>query len=516
MAESVQFHLESMVPALRDLERKEIFTQNEIKLIVKKRTDFEYALQRRQTQLIDFLRYIEYEQNLELLRQKRKKRLNITGKQTLSDYAGIQHILHLFNRATRKFPGDLTLWREYVAFATKTKSLRVAGKVLAKSLQMHPRCVQLWIMAAGWEWKENSNVSAARVLMQRGLRLNSDSEDLWIEYFKLEWLFLIKILERQKILGVAPQNQQDAVSINEDSVDLSNLPDSDDQPKETENNQSASAFTDFLKGILPKLVFQQAIASLPQSFALRCKFLKECHDLAQVFDCVDDALKQVVEAIYDSVARDFQDCEALSFLAERSLDPVIGRKNQMEGFKETVLEYNKCLGAETKMFAKFALFLQKFADSDVEPMAKFSRLCLDRLMEEAIMKKHADETMFLIWSRYSDTKSSEEILQLAVKEIPQSSQCWSSLIQCKSGSVLDRCKEAVSSLNLIPLGIWRIYLQNLINAAGENEVLEVFSQAIRHLSDHHPESDTVEILKDYLSWMRTSISIPRARQIVKK
>lgn len=96
MAETVQFYLEQMVPELEDFEQKGLFTkvpfryfydskrfaywpgrqeQAEIKAIVKKRTNFEYALKRRIAKKIDFLRYIEYEMNLEALRKKRKARL---------------------------------------------------------------------------------------------------------------------------------------------------------------------------------------------------------------------------------------------------------------------------------------------------------------------------------------------------------------------------------------------------------------------------------------------------------
>ncbi len=62
--------------------------QSEIKAIVAKRTSFEYSLLRRVngensgaatlgSNKIDFLRYIEYELNLEALRVKRKARLGM-------------------------------------------------------------------------------------------------------------------------------------------------------------------------------------------------------------------------------------------------------------------------------------------------------------------------------------------------------------------------------------------------------------------------------------------------------
>lgn len=39
----------------------------------------------------------------------------------------------------------------------------------------------LWVMAAKFEMEELNDVSAARVLIQQGLRANSDSKHLWLE-----------------------------------------------------------------------------------------------------------------------------------------------------------------------------------------------------------------------------------------------------------------------------------------------------------------------------------------------
>ena len=44
MAESVEELIERMVPALHDLVQKKIFSEKEIKKIIKKRKDFEYTL----------------------------------------------------------------------------------------------------------------------------------------------------------------------------------------------------------------------------------------------------------------------------------------------------------------------------------------------------------------------------------------------------------------------------------------------------------------------------------------
>ena len=49
--------------------------QDEVRSIVRKRTQFEYAVRRRAPVLVDFLRYAQYEMNLDALRKKRRNRL---------------------------------------------------------------------------------------------------------------------------------------------------------------------------------------------------------------------------------------------------------------------------------------------------------------------------------------------------------------------------------------------------------------------------------------------------------
>jgi len=63
------------LPELQDLVHKNIFTQDEIRQIIKKRTEHEHILLRRTAKKVDYLRYINYEINLETLRQKRAKRI---------------------------------------------------------------------------------------------------------------------------------------------------------------------------------------------------------------------------------------------------------------------------------------------------------------------------------------------------------------------------------------------------------------------------------------------------------
>lgn len=87
---------------------------------------------------------------------------------------------------------------------------RVLSKIFARALQLHPREASLWIHAAAWEFEEQRNVAAARSLLQRGLRLNGKSAVMWREYFKMEVLFVTRLVERRKVLGLDKDEEDEA------------------------------------------------------------------------------------------------------------------------------------------------------------------------------------------------------------------------------------------------------------------------------------------------------------------
>ncbi|RKO91087.1 U3 small nucleolar RNA-associated protein 6-domain-containing protein, partial [Blyttiomyces helicus] len=209
MADSVQYHLERMVPELEDLEQKGVFTKAEIKAIVKRRTAFEYAVHRLSPTRSDYLRYISYETNLERLRRKRKRRLRLDrapdkkkGEKgmTLSDYSILRRIHGLYSKMLARFPGDVEVWKQYFQWGRAAKSGKTLGKSFARAIQLHPTKPTFWILASAWEFEENNNVNSARTLLQRGIRINRDNQLLWHEYFKLELLYTEKLKERRRVM----------------------------------------------------------------------------------------------------------------------------------------------------------------------------------------------------------------------------------------------------------------------------------------------------------------------------
>ena len=290
MAEQVQAVLDSMVAPLRDYQERGIFSEEEIKAIVARRRESEYLVRRRAVRKADFLRYLEAELNLEKLRALRTKRvqqhekhheleLKAKKKRDMHDAHVAQHVHFIFVRALRKFRSDVSLHLEHIAFCKSYMKAKLP-RLYAEALQVHPRNVGLWIEAASHEFFEEKSVASARILLQRGLRVNPNSQDLWLQYFLLEFHHLQKLRGRREILQLQQQEE-------ESQYDYS----------------------------IPIVVYDNAIASIPDNVTFRLKFLDQCRLFPQT--------ESVETHIMTSIGRDFsQECEAwiarAAFAAERN------------------------------------------------------------------------------------------------------------------------------------------------------------------------------------------------------
>ncbi|KAG5730827.1 U3 small nucleolar RNA-associated protein 6, partial [Termitomyces sp. T112] len=194
--ERVQFQQEQMLDELKDLIEKHLFTEKEVKQIVKKRTAFETALVRRVAQKADFLRYVSYEMGLEQLRRKRAARTKPESTiPSISDYALVRRQFQIFERALKKFKADVALWIQYIQVAQREGARALVGRITARALQLHPNQPALYILAASHELNHQSP-SSARTLLQRGIRLNAESIELWREYVKMELGFVESLRRR--------------------------------------------------------------------------------------------------------------------------------------------------------------------------------------------------------------------------------------------------------------------------------------------------------------------------------
>jgi U3 small nucleolar RNA-associated protein 6 len=86
--------------------------------------------------------------------------------------------------------------------AQRAGSRALAGRIAARAVQLHPRTPALYVIAAAHELA-HGGMGAARVLLQRGLRLNAGSADMWREYVRLELGFVEAVRRRWDVLGIS-------------------------------------------------------------------------------------------------------------------------------------------------------------------------------------------------------------------------------------------------------------------------------------------------------------------------
>lgn len=201
-------------------------------------------------------------------------------------------------------------------------------QVLAQVIRFHPKVPGVWIYAAAWEFDHNLNVAAARALMQSGLRVCPTSEDLWVEYLRMELTYLNKLKARKVALGedegtlVRDNRLADEKEWREENKDLfMSLKD------EEENNDGANVENEGLKmkvdlfrqqGLsVLETIYSAAVKALPSSFSLR----KQLFEILEATDLAHSEEKR--EEMLNDMKRDFSTVpEYWDWLAKlESVDP---------------------------------------------------------------------------------------------------------------------------------------------------------------------------------------------------
>ncbi|PKY08252.1 hypothetical protein P168DRAFT_308336 [Aspergillus campestris IBT 28561] len=302
--DKARFFLEKSVPELKEFEKKKIFSKEEITSIIKKRSDFEHKINARGAQSIDFVRYAQYEMNLDNLRRKRVKRLGVRS----TGFSGQRRIFFVLDRATRKFPGDIGLWVQYIEYARQQKSYKKLSTILTDALRLNPTNVDLWLYAAQYSLDEHADMTQSRSYMQRGLRFCKSSRKLWLHYAKLELIYIAKLFARQRILGLdreieAPKDQ--GPSLDDPDADMIAMPqitEEDINPTAggtDEANQQALqtlSATPALTGAIPLAIFNTAL----KHFENDDRFGHEFYDMTLEFEdlpCLRRILEEVVDAM---------------------------------------------------------------------------------------------------------------------------------------------------------------------------------------------------------------------------
>jgi len=279
--------------------------QEEISSIAKKRSDFEHIINARGSHPSDYLRYIEFEKNVGALRQKRVKRLRARYKGS-----GQRTIYFLYNRATRKFPGDLTLWMQYIDFARRDKAYKRLNDIFTSVARLHPTKPEIWVHAANYFMDTQADITNARSYMQRGLRFCKSSEYLWLEYAKLETIYVGKIAGRRKILGLDEDHTkvQDGDDEDTDMIALPEVTAEDINPSLTQDDGIDEvalqnlASAPVLTGAIPLAVFDSAM----KQFHGRPRVAQAFYAMFAEFDqlsCIPRILRHVLDYLHTNAPR---------------------------------------------------------------------------------------------------------------------------------------------------------------------------------------------------------------------
>lgn len=307
----MRFYLESSVSEIRDLKERKIFEQEELTKVMKRRTDFEHRLLSRNARAEDFVAYARYEMKLDRLRQLRVNRLKLGGRTTVSDYAGPRRIVFTLERGTKKFPSNLKLWTELIEYAHKAKNAKATKKALSSVLRTHTRNPEVWVYVAKFQLEQNASVPEARAVMQRGLRFNPQSAYLWLEYMRLELIYIAKLLARRKILGIEKARKEEVLENEADGDEKLTLNELEEPGEELPSLPSTRVdvlgdveSNPALRGDVALAVFDAALASLPAS-----EFLQLGRNAMEIFDqftSLDRAYlcAHVVERLAEHAAQD--------------------------------------------------------------------------------------------------------------------------------------------------------------------------------------------------------------------
>jgi U3 small nucleolar RNA-associated protein 6 len=243
--------------------------------------------------------------NLDSLRRMRVKRMGIRS----TGFSGQRRIFFVLDRATRKFHGDIGLWIQYIDYARRQKAYKKLSTILMDALRLHPSNADLWIYAAQYSMEDHADMSQARTYMQRGLRFCKSSRKLWIQYAKLELIYITKIVARQRILGLdgsfeAPIQDATGDDLDADMIMMPQITEEDINPSSNDNSVGQEALktlnsTPALSGAIPLAVFDSAIKTLDYDD----RFCHEFFDMVFEFEdvpCLQKILAHVVEAMQNS------------------------------------------------------------------------------------------------------------------------------------------------------------------------------------------------------------------------
>ncbi|KAF8160946.1 U3 small nucleolar RNA-associated protein 6-domain-containing protein [Crassisporium funariophilum] len=429
--ERVQFQQEQMLNELKDLVEKNLFTEKETKQIMKQRTAYETSLVRRIAKKADFLRYASYEMALEQLRRKRVERMKLPpAPATVSDYALVRRQFHIFERAVRKFKSDVGLWVQYIQVAKKEGARALVGRITARSLQLHPNKPALYILAASHEL-DHLSPSAARTLLQRGIRLNTESIDIWREYVKMELGFVESLRRRWDVLGIKVAGSDEVEKKEDPSRHIMGARDYEEAEEASSSmeveyggDSGAEARKQVMDGAIVASVISSAARAIP-----RFELFESIKEAISNYPSPESLRTALLNHLYDEMRRTLpDDPKAVVFVASRLL---AGENDLVESLKvanEEIVARVK-MSRDEKLNEAYAGFVEDWCGRNIdENLARKHYLIAS--LERVIVYEKASPSLLCAHIKVlgeSGVTGPAKVLRLGQKYtevVPRSARVW--------------------------------------------------------------------------------------------
>uniref|UniRef100_A0A671KW96 UTP6 small subunit processome component n=1 Tax=Sinocyclocheilus anshuiensis TaxID=1608454 RepID=A0A671KW96_9TELE len=414
MADIVQQRLEDRIPALEQLERVGLFTNKEVKSMLKRSTALEYKLHRTVQSKDDVITYIQYEINVLELIKKRRARIGYHFKREEIEYPIIHRINHVFRRATTKWQEDVQLWLSQVAFNKKWGTKTQLSKVLSSMLAIHPDKPALWIMAAKCEMEDRNSSESARHLFLRALRFHPENKKVYQEYFRMELMHAEKLRKQQQELEQA-------------KIDVG------------EYNFSP----EILSGKLAEVVYRDAAQKIKGA-----EFILSLLQIAAIFDFTKELQDTILQELQSQYV---DDCMMWDFMAKRELDAA--------GAPELQSAKGRASDTDRREERCCVVYEEALKSLNTEAMwTCYVTFCLERYKRKTNVNELKEKATFYLLKKQlqvllssGDTVSATQIAITATQCFSQSFEMWSfslqTLVQLESTEAGHLFQEALKHVN---------------------------------------------------------------------
>lgn len=214
--------------------------------------------------------------------------------------------MFILDRATRRCPGDLGLWIHYIEYCRNQKMYKRLSQIFTDALRLHPGNADLWIYAAKYALDEHADMTQARSYFQRGLRFCKSQKNIWIQYGKLECIYIAKLFTRRRILGLdqpakapsAPDNTLDDTDANVIALPVITAedinPTLDGNDDVDEGALEALSATPALSGAIPMAIFDAAMKQFDDNPALAHSYFDTVLEFEDL-PCLQKVLGHIVD-----------------------------------------------------------------------------------------------------------------------------------------------------------------------------------------------------------------------------